>query len=85
MGGCCGLNRVLVITKGSGMSVRWTSILCKRCGEFVDHLFPDCEIASALWSAIFRSAGFTWVMPRRVVDLFTCWRRLSGNPHSATV
>lgn len=33
----------------------------------MDHLVLHCEIASALWSAMF-SLGLTWVMPRRVLD-----------------
>jgi hypothetical protein len=46
----------------------------KRSGEFVDHLLLHCEIASALWSAIFSLVGLAWVTPKRVVDLFACWR-----------
>jgi hypothetical protein len=59
--------------------------MCKRCEESKDHFFLHCEIASVLWTVIFNCAGFTWVKPRRVVDLFACRRRLSGNPQSATV
>jgi hypothetical protein len=51
----------------------------------VDHLFLHCEIASALWSANFSCASLICVMLRRVVDLFACWRGLSGNPPSAKV
>ena len=53
--------------------------MCKKSGEFVDHLL-HCEIASALWSAIYSRVGLAWVMSKRVVDLFTCRRRLRGNP-----
>jgi hypothetical protein len=59
--------------------------MCKRCGESVDYLFLHIEIASALNSAIFSCVGLTWVMPRRVVDLFVCWRGLSGSPQSVTM
>jgi hypothetical protein len=46
---------------------------CCMCtkNEFVDLLLLHCEIASALWSAIFSHVGLAWVMPR-VVDLFAC-------------
>jgi hypothetical protein len=54
--------------------------MCKRCGESVDYLVLYYEIVSALCSAIFSRVGLTWVMPRRVVDLFACWRRLSDRP-----
>jgi len=38
----------------------------------VDHFLLLCEIANALWNAIFSPLGLIWVMPRKVVDLFTC-------------
>ena len=46
--------------------------ICKRSEEMVDHLLLDCEVASALWNAIFSQFGMAWVMPRRVFDLFAC-------------
>jgi hypothetical protein len=51
---------------------------CCMCNknEFVDLLLLHCEIASALWSALFSHVGLAWVMQRRVVDLFACWRGL---------
>jgi hypothetical protein len=57
----------------------------KKCGESVDHIFLHCEIASATWSAILSHVGLSQVMPRRVVDLFACWRGLSGSPQSEVV
>jgi hypothetical protein len=38
----------------------------------------DCEIASALWNTIFNKVGLVWVMPRRLVNLFACWRVPGG-------
>jgi hypothetical protein len=55
--------------------------MCKKSGESVDHLLLHCEIASALWNAIFNSVGLAWVMPSRVVDLFACWRGQVGRLH----
>jgi hypothetical protein len=46
----------------------------KRSRESVDHLLLHFEITSALWSAIFSRVELAWVMPKRVVDFFTCWR-----------
>ena len=47
--------------------------MCKRCGEFVDHLLLHCHIAFEMWSMIFCLFGVCWVMPQRVVDLLDCW------------
>jgi hypothetical protein len=46
--------------------------LCKRNGESVDHLVLHCEVSCATWNEIFSRIGLSWVMPRRVVDLFAC-------------
>jgi hypothetical protein len=47
--------------------------MCKRNMEFMDHLL-HCEVSGALWNSIFGRVGLSWVMPRRVVDLFACRR-----------
>jgi hypothetical protein len=47
--------------------------MCKMNGEWVDHLLLHCEVARALWNAIFSRFSLSWVMPLRVVDLFACW------------
>jgi hydrogenase/urease accessory protein HupE len=36
--------------------------------EFVDYLLLYCVVACVLWSAFFCCFGFSWVMPRRLVD-----------------
>jgi hypothetical protein len=41
--------------------------------ESVDHLLLYCEVARALWNAIFSRFNLSLVIPLRVVDLFTCW------------
>lgn len=47
--------------------------LCKLNGEeSIDHLLHHCEVTSALWNVIFSRFGLSWVMPKRVVDLFAC-------------
>jgi hypothetical protein len=38
--------------------------MCKRSKETVDHLLLHCEVAFALWAAIFSHFGMAWVMPR---------------------
>ena len=47
--------------------------MCKRSEEIVDHLLLHCEVASALWYAIFSRFGLAWVMPRWVFDLLAYW------------
>jgi hypothetical protein len=44
--------------------------LCKRDGESVDHLLLHCDVASALWNHIFTRFGMSWVILKRVIDLF---------------
>jgi hypothetical protein len=56
----------------------------KRDGESVDHLLLHCDVASALWSVLFNHFGMSWVISRRVIDLFACWWS-SGKPRSAVV
>jgi hypothetical protein len=58
--------------------------LCKRNGESVDHLLLHCDVASAMWNNIFTRFGMSWIMPRRVIDLFACWWK-SGRPRSAAI
>jgi len=58
--------------------------LCKRDGETVDHLLLHCDVASTLWNHVFSRFGMSWVMPRRVVDLFSCWWK-AGRSKSAAV
>jgi hypothetical protein len=58
--------------------------LCKRDGETVDHLLLHCDVASTLWNHVFSRFGMSWVMPRRVVDLFSCWWK-AGRSRSAAV
>jgi hypothetical protein len=45
--------------------------MCKRNMESVDH-FLHCNVAYALWIVLFTCFGMSWVMPKKVIDLFTC-------------
>jgi len=58
--------------------------LCKIDGESVDHLLLHCDVTSTLWNHVFSWFGISWVMPRRVIDLFSCWWK-ARRPRSATV
>jgi hypothetical protein len=46
--------------------------ICKGDGKSVDHLLLHCMVVCALWSACFSCFELSWVMPRRVVDLYAC-------------
>jgi hypothetical protein len=46
--------------------------MCKKNEESAGHLFLHCEVACAMWNVFFKRFGLSWVMPRRVVDLFAC-------------
>jgi len=58
--------------------------MCKRNGESVDHLLLHCNVAYTLWSASFTRLGLSWVMRRRIIDLFACWWT-SGRPRSVAI
>ena len=48
--------------------------MCKVDGETIDHLFLHCSLAYDLWSFVFSLFGVHWVMPRKVLDLLSCWQ-----------
>ena len=48
--------------------VNWC-IMCRCCGETVDHLLLHCEMAYQLWSIVFTTFGFSRVIPRLIPDL----------------
>ena len=48
-------------------------IMCRRCGETVDHLLLHYEKAHRLWSFVFKSLWISWLLPRIVPDLLFGW------------
>lgn len=44
-------------------------IMCRHCGETVDHLFLHCEMAYRLWSFVFINFGLSWVIPKSIPNL----------------
>ena len=48
-------------------------IMCRSNGEMVDHLLLHCGKSYRLWSLVFRSFGFSWVLPRSVADTLFGW------------
>ena len=59
-------------------------IMCRRCGETVDHLFLHCEMAYQLCSFVFNSFGISWVIPRTILGLHFGWWSWLGK-HSSII
>ena len=79
---CVAWNKIL---KGDNLRLRrldfvdWC-IMCRHCGETVDHLLLHCEMAYRLWSFVFITFGLSWVIPRSIPDLlFGWWNWLEKN------
>ena len=54
--------------RGRGMDFVDWCIICRSNRETVDHLLLHCGKAYWLWSLVFRSFGFSWVLLRSVAD-----------------
>ena len=59
--------------RGRGMDFVDWCIMCCCNGETEDHLLLHCGKAYRLWSLMFRSFGFSWVLPRSVTDTLFGW------------
>ena len=70
------LGKILTIDNLGLRKLRITDwcFMCKCNGEYVDHLFLHCYIASNLWSTILGLFGVGWVMPKSAVELLDCWQ-----------
>lgn len=58
----------------------WIGVsMCKKNGEFVDHLFLHFEVAKDFWNEVFGRMGISWVIPtKQVVDLLASWQSFMG-------
>ena len=52
--------------------------MSKAGGKSVNHLLLHRPVARELWNMIFSLSGASWVMPRGVVDLLSCWNDRLG-------
>ena len=59
--------------------------MCKADGESVNHLLLHCPVARDLWNIIFSLFGISWVMPRGVVDLISCWNGCKGRQEAGKI
>ena len=59
--------------RGRGMDFVDWCIICRSNRETVDHLLLHCGKAYQLWSLVFRSFGFSCVLPRSVADTLFGW------------
>jgi hypothetical protein len=58
------------LRKRNVMVIEWCC-LCKKSGEFIDHLLLHCEVVRDLWSYVLILFGVEWVMPRTVLELLS--------------
>ena len=59
-------------------------IMCRHCGETVDHLLLLCDMAYQLWSFVFITFGLSWVTPRSIPELLFGWWNWLGK-HSSQI
>ena len=59
--------------------------MCKADGESVNHLLLHCPVARELWNMIFSHFGISWVMPRGVVELISCWNGCKGRHETGKI
>ncbi|XP_065627831.1 sphingoid long-chain bases kinase 1 [Quercus suber] len=57
-------------------------IMCRHCGETVDHLLLHCEMTYRLWSFVFITFGLPWVIPRSITELLFGWWNWLGKQSS---
>jgi hypothetical protein len=59
--------------------------MCKADGESVDHLLLYCPYAKKLWDMIFALFGIHWVMPKQVIEVFSCWQGSLGRHQNLVI
>ena len=59
-------------------------IMCRHCGETVDHLLLHCEMAHRLWSFALITFGLSWIIPRSIPDFLFGWWNWVGK-HSSQI
>ena len=47
-------------------------VMCKKNGKSLNHLLLHWEVACAIWNVFSNWFGLSWVMLKRVVDVFSC-------------
>ena len=50
------------------LSPRWC-VLCRKDGEYADHLFLHCQFSLNLWSKVLEEFSLQWVVPKHCTDL----------------
>lgn len=59
------------------MVVEWCC-MCKKSGEFIEHLLLHCDVARDTCSFFYRLFGVEWAMPQQVLDLLSSWGNSLG-------
>ena len=84
---CVAWNKILTgdnLRRLRGLDFVDWCIMCRHCGEMVDHLLLHCEMAYQLWSFVLITFGLSWVIPRSIPDLLFGWWNWLGK-HSSHV
>ena len=84
---CVAWNKILTgdnLRRLRGLDFVDWCIMCRHCGETVDHLLLHCELAYQLWSFVLITFGLSWVIPRSIPDLLFGWWNWLGK-HSSQV
>ena len=78
---------------GSSREITWVSrgfdfvdwcIMCRCCGETMDHLLLHCRKAYRLWCFVFKTFGISWVPSRTVQECLFSWWNWLGK-HSSNI
>lgn len=46
----------------------------------MNHVLLHCLVSRGLWTYVFCILNISWVMPERVVDVLSCWKRKFDDP-----
>lgn len=63
------------------LSPQWCS-LCHNNGESVNHIFLHCSFTFKVWTHLTSRIGYYWVMPEKLIQLFSSWRSISDTIRS---
>ena len=84
---CVAWNKILTgdnLRRLRGLDFVDWCIMCRHCGETIDHLLLHCEMAYRLWSFVLITFGLSWVILRSIPDFLFSWWNWLGK-HSSQV
>ena len=83
---CVAWNKILTVDnlRLRGLDFVDRCIMCRHCGETVDHLLLHCEMVYRLWNFVFITFGVSWVVTRSIPNLLFGWWNWLGK-HSSHI